>query len=919
MSAGTRKKFVDFHKILEDKVNLFTYYFKIIDYNSDSENFDTKRKKISSKNKKKFKLYNSKEKLLNKKRFKDKDKDKETITVKSENSLVGKTRFLNPRPCKGLKKNKIGNSNSSMVKNENLTTNYFGSSNYSDSVNNDGIPLNSYNSNKSKILNKKSTHVLYKKEFNDIISQHEMEYESIGIKLKIKNNDLTESENENANESHNDNDDGNDNRESKTNINEINKIRNNSNDNKSSNSLISDFTYLNMNLFEFTKFENSKPYKMIDYILNNDNNFLTSQNDKDKFEEIKKCVFNKSKLLLKENSTSVFKSLYQFFKTDFSESVLMKIFEKLNYTLHELFKGETNDDSFNNISQIDKDNSSTVNLNLDKKDKFTYQNYLMDRLKNISCSSSNLNSNDLLKEIHNVEIMKSLIYLNNKGNKTPYKNIKNKSDQSFLSTLKDNLEILKNAQPELVGNKTNDMLIEKLSKNRKFMSFVKRKLMKLFCLRKNKIFNEDVNLNSDTKKKLLHKLFELFIKHKEDDYEKIIKGLKKFETSSIVNKQGAVNNNTGGNTSSTGDIYLPYYKDIKSLWSGFRFLFYLNSLNSTEGGEYITDDKFWQIFLNYFNTHGNLPQNLTQKKKLTNSGRKKNNARNNLNNNNDVDVSSPSLDSKMKINEKVVNLQEIKLEPFNILSPKSIGKKEKNNTPLKLAKSLDIESESILNLNNTVALGDRNQSTIVNSIDEIKKKLLTKLNNGEEIFKIIKTDLIPNSFSIPITTTPAPEKKIRKIRTSSTKKPKIIIPIESDIIMTSQENLELININKSKTQSIMPSSDNEDKIPLIKPKTVRPNPGFNASGNIIINNYYNIINQNITDPLAKNLVDNMSLSHTQTHTQAQFATATLVPESKKKLIKIQKDNIIISIDGENKNEMGDKEKKGKKIGNNIIK
>ena len=54
------------------------------------------------------------------------------------------------------------------------------------------------------------------------------------------------------------------------------------NDNKPT-SLVSDLNSLNYNLFLCTKFENSKPYKMIDYIISNDNYILNRQSDKDKF------------------------------------------------------------------------------------------------------------------------------------------------------------------------------------------------------------------------------------------------------------------------------------------------------------------------------------------------------------------------------------------------------------------------------------------------------------------------------------------------------------------------------------------------------------------------------------------------------------------------------------------------------------
>ena len=47
-------------------------------------------------------------------------------------------------------------------------------------------------------------------------------------------------------------------------------------------SLVTDLNTLHSNLFLCTKFENSKPYKMIDYIISNDDLLLNRASDKDK-------------------------------------------------------------------------------------------------------------------------------------------------------------------------------------------------------------------------------------------------------------------------------------------------------------------------------------------------------------------------------------------------------------------------------------------------------------------------------------------------------------------------------------------------------------------------------------------------------------------------------------------------------------
>ena len=155
-------------------------------------------------------------------------------------------------------------------------------------------------------------------------------------------------------------------------------------ENSNINSLNSDLSSLLLNLFLQTKFENSKPYKMIDYILNNDNNYLSSQIDKDNLEEIKRTVYNKPNDS-KENLHTVYKSLFQYFKADFTNSYLFKIFDCCNQIIQDLYKPSSPDNRSNNFNK---------DLNyIEKKDKFTYQNYLSEKLR------TNFN-NDVMSELN---------------------------------------------------------------------------------------------------------------------------------------------------------------------------------------------------------------------------------------------------------------------------------------------------------------------------------------------------------------------------------------------------------------------------------------------------------------------------------------------------------------------------------------
>ena len=226
------------------------------------------------------------------------------------------------------------------------------------------------------------------------------------------------------------------------------------NDNKPT-SLVSDLNSLNYNLFLCTKFENSKPYKMIDYIISNDNYILNRQNDKDKFEEMKKPIFTKGKNDSENNINILYKSLYEYFKTDFSTSYLSLLFEEVNSFIQKKYN---------------KDNTSNkddISMTEDKKDKFTYSNYVTDRLKQ-------KNKTSLISYTSDVDFVKSLIYLNNKFNK--YLNKKNKIYKNLLVALKNNLEVidgLEAKQDKHNFNEEEHNFLNKIIKHKKMHNSIK--------------------------------------------------------------------------------------------------------------------------------------------------------------------------------------------------------------------------------------------------------------------------------------------------------------------------------------------------------------------------------------------------------------------------------------------------------------
>lgn len=323
------------------------------------------------------------------------------------------------------------------------------------------------------------------------------------------------------------------------------------NDNKPT-SLVSDLNSLNYNLFLCTKFENSKPYKMIDYIINNDNYILNRQNDKDKFEEMKKPIFTKGKNDSENNINILYKSLYEYFKTDFSTSYLSLLFEEVNSFIQKKY----NKDNTNNKDDI--------NIAEDKKDKFTYSNFVTDRLKQKNKAS-------LISYTSDVDFVKSLIYFNNKFNK--YLNKKNKIYKNLLVALKNNLEVIDGLEAKKDKHNFNEEeheILNKIMKHKKLYKSIKKHFSNLItCL-------DDIK-NASLSKEAYEKIIDIIaVKSKEDEYEKISK---------ILNE--------------TMKLRLDKNK-VKNIWIGIRFLFNLISLsNNSHITSYYSDNKFWCELLSY--------------------------------------------------------------------------------------------------------------------------------------------------------------------------------------------------------------------------------------------------------------------------------------------------------------------------------
>ena len=86
----------------------------------------------------------------------------------------------------------------------------------------------------------------------------------------------------------------------------------NPNNGKKVHTLNTQFSRLLLDIFTFAKSENSKPCKMVDYIINNDKNYSINSKDKEIIDMIKKNIFTRMKNKCNDQKSTVMKSLYQY-------------------------------------------------------------------------------------------------------------------------------------------------------------------------------------------------------------------------------------------------------------------------------------------------------------------------------------------------------------------------------------------------------------------------------------------------------------------------------------------------------------------------------------------------------------------------------------------------------------------------------
>jgi len=481
---------------------------------------------------------------------------------------------------------------------------------------------------------------------------------------KNKENILNDLENKNINEDKNDI------------IKNSGKIEN---QNQNS-SLMIDFYKLFLHLFESSRLDNSKPYKFVDYLIASDNLLLNIKKDKAKFEEIKRGIGIKSKnnnFLI--NDHLVNKYIYEYLRCDFSHSFMKKLCEKINVFLMNKKK-----------LSGDKDN-----LSFEKKDKFTYSNFLSDKLK------ENTNKS-ILSFTNDTEYFKSLIYVCNKYSK--YTGKKEMPEKILVESLEKNKQILENFKNE-GEDKTSAIKEEKeylrdLLRNKKIRKYINKKF-KVFdeeTIKSNKILN-GLDLN------IFYKIFEILLKNKsDDDIDKLYK---------IFQEEIILPNDTKLEKS-----------ELKNFLIEFRFLLQMEiskrKFNNNEKD--INDISILKKVYDYINEHfvANPDDEYSSGKKGKSRSRLKLKSRKEIiniendtesinseinNTNNDMSIElneNPVMQNKLFINE---NNTISKIVPFKIPYPKTniiINNMSNNNTQNSNSKTSLFEINTINeNINNS--------------------------------------------------------------------------------------------------------------------------------------------------------------------------------------------------------------------------
>ena len=501
-------------------------------------------------------------------------------------------------------------------------------------------------------------------------------------------------------------------------------------------------------------FDYLKPSRFLDYLANEINESdlnLIPREHKINFEHMKKIALN---LKNEDENTLINKIINAYFHCSFKNSILEKLIEKMNKILINKNNNYIESKDNNNISNNVKDNNS-FSCNYDsfdksskyKKDKFSYSNILVEKLKNNNYNSSLSLTND-------IEILKSIIYMSNKHSQNINK--KNITDKTIIKSLNEYRELLKSFREEnKESSNINDInYLNDLLTNKKLKKYINNKLINI-----KKSFNN--NILNILDKNIFHKIINLlFINYKKED----------------KNKADLINNLKSNEKINDNDI--SFFLLLINFMIGITVITtYPNLINENDFG-------LLNIFLHYikqfdFDSNKKVRKRTKQKiKKLKNKEKNNHKIKIRIDSNEEsLNDNSISLIEEQKLEEEN-KIQEQKLEE------EQENKIQKNNKIIKIFLDKNNElSISDNNLNfNTIKISNKDNDNKINNNYNVEHDNIDSDNRNYFHYNLIKN-----------------KKKSFKVKYKS--------KIENTINKTLKENNELLNCNILNNDNIY-SNDN---------------------------------------------------------------------------------------------------------------
>ena len=290
------------------------------------------------------------------------------------------------------------------------------------------------------------------------------------------------------------------------------KINNKKNDKNEDVIKISQLYNLYHYLFIKSGLDCMKPSRFVDYLSNviavNELNSSNKDNYKITFENIKKNILN---LDNKDQENILIKKIVNdYYCCNFKKSIIEKIIKKINKYL---INQDNNSLEFKNEFNIMNDTKSiSINDTYDKsskikKEKFSYSNLLVEKLKNNNYQSCLSLTNDS-------DYFKSIIYLSNKNLINKSKN--NITDKNIIKALEDNKKLIKSFKEENKeqSNQSDKKYLNDILANQKLRRYIKNKLICTKQCLNNQILK---SLDKDN----FNKIINLLINYKIEDKKNI--------------------------------------------------------------------------------------------------------------------------------------------------------------------------------------------------------------------------------------------------------------------------------------------------------------------------------------------------------------------------------------------------------------